>query len=169
MIALNKDINNKLILILENYSNINNKYWLSKRDIESIINTKTWINYEKALKFLRIYNDLYNTNNKLENIFNISYIKNYHEYKNQINLEYWNNHNHSFLDKFLSIIFFKNIYIKLKNVFENQYLVKDKTALFLFMIIFIAIIYIFFIVYNTYFSDNNKITEWNRIQQIINN
>lgn len=169
MIALNKDINNKLILILENYSNINNKYWLSKRDIESIINTKTWINYEKALKFLRIYNDLYNTNNKLENIFNISYIKNYHEYKNKINIEYWNNDNHSFLDKFLSIIFFKNIYIKLKNVFENKYLVKDKTTLFLFMIIFIVIIYIFFMVYNTYFSDNNKITEWNRIQQIINN
>ncbi len=169
MIALNENVNNQLHKIISDFSSLDNKYWLTKREVESIVNVKTWTNYEKALSLLKIYNDFYWTNYEIENIFNISYIKKYHEYKNKVNVEYWNNDNQSFLDKFLSIIFFKNIYIKLKNVFKNQYLVKDKTTLFLIIIIFIVIIYILFIVYNTYFSDNNEITEWNKIQQIINN
>ena len=166
MIALNDNINKNLINLIDNFSTINNKYWLAKRDIERIIETKTSTDYNKVENLLKIYNDFYSTKYNIEDIFNTSYIKNYYEYKNKIDIKYGNKNNDSFIDRFLTFAIIKNIYNKIIENISKSVLVKDKNILILIILFLIILIFLFS---NKFFDKHNSSIEVNKIDQIINN
>lgn len=167
MIALNDNINKNLINLIYNFSSINNKYWLSKRDIERIIETKTSTDYNKVEILLKIYNDFYYSQHSIEDIFNTSYIKNYYEYKNKIDVKYGKNNNDSFIDRFLTFATIKNIYNKIIENISKNVLVKDKNISIL--IIILILIILIFLFSNKFFDNDNSSIEVNKIEKIINN
>ncbi len=155
---IKKEFHNYISEIINNYEKLNNKYWLSKRDIEWLYNTKWKVKTEKCISLLNIVNEVYNTNYKLEDLFNREYMKDYLEYKQKVNIDYWNTDKWSFIDNILRIV--KDTFEKIMNIFPIKNKINnDENGLWnseifnnIHLVIFIWIIlYILWKLFNTYF------------------
>ena len=173
ILILNNDLHNHCEEISDNYSFIENKYWLSKRDIDWIINAKWKQSYEKTDKFLSIFNEHFfqddvNRYYHMSDLYNTKNIKNYLMYLNKNEAIYWSEDQSGFIWNFLTTIF-----TVVKSIFRlkwNDWSLKIWT--FLYKMIFLIIFIILFLrVYNYYFINNNigDDTIKSKIQNIINN
>ncbi len=102
-ILIKNQFENNIQDIFNNFNSIKNTYWLKQKDILSLLETKWKVKINNTISLLNIYNDIYKSNFDLQDLFNTEYIKWYLEYKNNLEINYWNEENSNFLDNILLV------------------------------------------------------------------
>jgi len=148
-----EEVYNNFSIILLNNKFWLKKYWFKRVEFEKILNTSWKIQYKTSLKLLKVYNDYYNLELNVNNLFKKKKILNKKQ-KLELNFTFiddWKDSLYKVIDNVLSLI------VGVFNIFKNKEIVnfytnesncgmeEDKLKRIIFIFTVIIYIYLFHI------------------------
>lgn len=101
----NNEIIDNIKTIIQDKNFTIKKYWFKKIYLENLLSKNSKIQYKTSIQILKMYNDYFNSNQNITNIFNTIFIINFS--LNNINFVFkendLDNYHFKFIEKILSI------------------------------------------------------------------